>query len=161
MRVKLRFRIGTAPRHPLFPRLPVVWAWEARGVCSALAGHLPELRRAALSGASARRAVFPLYHNRTQSLTDAERDELWELFEVPVLGLLLDRHGKVEGYECEAQEGLHLVHPVAISPADTVISTPCDCGRLGDRLVPPSRIEPQRESQLALEFASPAKRASA
>ena len=58
-----------------------------------------------------------------------ERDRLWQIFEVPVYGLLLDQKGKVLAYECEAQNGLHVA-----ATAGEVQYSPCDCGRPGSRI---------------------------
>ena len=81
-----------------------------------------------------RRAVFVLQKESDPLLTDAQRDELWQLFRVPVYVLLLDSSQKVCAYECEAHEGLHLrpnEHRRIPPGADT---SPCGCGRPGPRL---------------------------
>jgi len=52
-----------------------------------------------------RRAVFVLQNEGDPLLSDAQRDELWELFQVPVYVLLLDANHRVCAYECEAHQG--------------------------------------------------------
>jgi len=82
-----------------------------------------------------RRAVFVLQDERDPLLTDAQRDELWAQFAVPVYVLLLDGKGKVCAYECEAHQGLHLPVDAARRPIPPgVETTPCGCGRPGPRL---------------------------
>ena len=64
---------------------------------------------------------------------------LWRIFEVPVLGLLVDEHREVVAFECEAQEGMHLCTAVVPGRSNTVESSLCICGRPGQRLVPAAR----------------------
>lgn len=92
-------------RHPFFPRLAADLATDCRGRSSVLAGTFAELAGAAQRGAVARRAVYVLT-TPNQPLSAGERDELWHLFEVPVYALV-QRNGRVEAWECEAQTGLH------------------------------------------------------
>jgi hypothetical protein len=122
-------------RHPLYPRLAAAAA--GRGgprVAPALAGTLEELRRAAAEGTRATRALFVLVEQERPTLTGAERDFLWECFQVPAFLLLRDAGGKILGYECEAQDGFHLeagdVHLDGALP----VSKPCECGRPGHRV---------------------------
>jgi hypothetical protein len=89
----------------------------------------------------------------SQFLSGRERDALWEVFQVPVFALLLDGEGRLVGYECEAHEGLHIGSSCPqtsdrqlILSEDSVLgyripwdrfvleSTPCECGRPGQRL---------------------------
>lgn len=83
-----------------------------------------------------RRAVFVLQNEGDSLLSDAQRDELWDRFEVPVYVLLLDANRKVCAYECEAHQDLHLTWdsaaPRRIPPAIEV--SPCGCGRPGPRM---------------------------
>ena len=122
-------------RHPLYPRLAADPAGRAPRVSPALAGTLEELRRAAAAGSRALRAVFVLVEPERPSLSRAERDFLWESFQVPAFLLLRDAGGKILGYECEAQDGFHLESPDAPLPAGTLERSPCECGRPGSRLV--------------------------
>lgn len=132
----MRFGFRTRLRHPLFPDLPATPAAEARHTCSAIAGTYYQLAVAA-AGVRPRRAVFVLTHPGQPFLSDWERDDLWTWYQVPVFGLLVDRCGRVAAYECEAQNGLHLVagHGCPADPG-MLQSTPCPCGRAGDRLMP-------------------------
>ncbi len=123
-----------APRHPLYPGLMAARAATAQGEHAALAGSFDELARARAAGARARRAVFVLHYDGRPYLSEGERDALWEMFRAPVYGMLLDRDGRVSGYECEAQDGLHAVAK-CVPPAGMVEAARCACGRPGVRLV--------------------------
>jgi hypothetical protein len=133
MRLTIRKARG-APRHPLYPGLTPARAATARGEHAALAGSFDELARARAAGARARRAVFVLHYSGRPFLSEGERDALWEMFRTPVYGMLLDRDGRVLGYECEAQEGLHTGLHAEAAPG-LVEAAPCVCGRPGVRLV--------------------------
>jgi hypothetical protein len=125
-------------RHPLYPRLAADPAGHAPGVSPALAGTVEELRRAAAAGAHATRAVFVLVDPERPSLTGAERDFLWEAFQVPAFVLLRDGGGRILGYECEAQDGFHLETADVSLRGASLVCTPCECGRPGSRL----RVDP-------------------
>ncbi|MGA2197631.1 MAG: hypothetical protein ABSH40_20375 [Bryobacteraceae bacterium] len=123
-----------APRHPLYPGLRAARAATAKGEHAALAGSFDELARARAAGARARRAVFVLHYSGRPFLSEGERDALWEMFQAPVYGMLLARDGRVLGYECEAQDGLHAAANGAL-PAGMAEAGPCACGRPSLRLV--------------------------
>jgi len=133
MRVKFRFPL----RHPFYPDLPATPVRAARSRCSVLSGSVEELARASKAGVRVERAVFVLQRPDRPFLSDPERDTLWHMFEVPVFTLLLDDAGRLVGYECEAQAGLH-VGPETDhdGPWDEGMldSSPCECGRPGHRL---------------------------
>ncbi len=89
-------------------------------------------------GARVARAVFPVRALASPFLSETQRDALWNMFRVPVYALLLDARGAVVGYECEAQNGLHIRDDYAAGlPFGHVESTLCECGRPGLRLMPP------------------------
>jgi len=136
MILALRSRV----RHPLYPDLAATPAVRSRGQCIALAGTFSELVEAATAGARPRRAVFVLTYANQPFLGDSQRDELWHTFQVPVFALLLDRNRRILGYECEVQHGLHLSAsaPFAETHPGILKSSACDCGRPGQRLLPPS-----------------------
>jgi hypothetical protein len=123
-------------RHPLYPGLAPVPAAEATGRCPALYGTLEDILRAGAAGAQPRRAIFVERNPGDPFLSPRERDELWDRFGVPVLTVLVDAEGKLLGYECEAQEGMHLngrlLQP---GPRHRLERGPCDCGRPGYRLI--------------------------
>jgi hypothetical protein len=115
-------------RHPFYPRLFTTPAVEAQGRVIALSGSFPELEQAAAAGASAQRALLVLNRWNGASLTDAERDRLWTLFQVPAYAMLIDSDGRLVGFECEAQNGFHVPgKPAPDSPL-------CECGRPGQML---------------------------
>lgn len=128
----MRLLFGRRLRHPFYPDLVVTPAGAARRGCAAIAGSVPELARAAAAGVRPRRAVFPLYRAGAPFLTAAERDLLWEMFEVPLFVLLLDAAGRVTGCECEAQDGLHVQD--GYPGPGTIETEPCPCGRPGPRI---------------------------
>jgi len=127
-------------RHPLFPELKPARAADARGTHTVLAGTFHHLLNAGLRGATATRAVFLVRRPGCHWISDAERDMLWRLFEVPVFGLLVDDSEEVMAYECEAQVGMHLCRAVEPGRSAHFESAPCVCGRAGQRLVPAARI---------------------
>jgi hypothetical protein len=117
-------------RHPFFPELAAEPAANVRRQSKALAGTFAELASAAARGAEARRAVFVLTSER-EPLSDGQRNHLWRLFQVPVYALL-ERRGRVEAWECEAQNGLHF--------AEGGKEITCACGRPGAKLAQPGGL---------------------
>ena len=91
-----------------------------------LAGTFAELAGAAVRGVQARYAVFVLVGG-SEPLCDGQHDELWRLFQVPVYALL-ERRGRVEGWECEAHSGLH-----SATGGEEIT---CACGRPGAKIAP-------------------------
>jgi hypothetical protein len=75
---------------------------------------------------SSERAVFVLLEWTAPVLTSAHRDRLWELYQTPVYAILMDRGGRVAGFECEVQSGFHAPGK---PPANAEMI--CECGRLG------------------------------
>lgn len=115
-------------RHPFYPRLFPTPAVEAQGRVVALSGTFHELEQAAAAGASAQRALFVLNRWNGAPLTDAQRDRLWTLFQVPAYAMLIDGDGRMVGFECEAQNGFHV--PGKAAPDSPL----CECGRPGQLL---------------------------
>src|SRR5215469_5632619 len=93
-------------RHPFFPEIPTTPAPCAQGRVDGLSGTLKELEEAARLGVVVRRAVFVMHRWNELLLTAAQREHLWNLFEVPVYAVVLDSLGSLAAYECEAQNGL-------------------------------------------------------
>ena len=122
-------------RHPLYPSVRATPALSSFGHPMAVSGTFKQLAQAASRRVEPRRAVFVLQNEGDHLLTDAQRDELWEQFQVPVYVLLLDGNRRVCAYECEAHQGLHL--PQGSGPRripSGLESSPCGCGRPGPRL---------------------------
>jgi len=149
MRLKIRFPL----RHPLYPDWTVTPARVARGHYDAVSGTYFELVRAASAGVTAERAIFVMHLPDTPFFSDSDRDVLWEAFQVPVFACLLDGDGRLVGYECEAQDGLHVgtacpddSQKLVIFSEDSILGyripldqtvlekSPCECGRPGHRL---------------------------
>ena len=123
-------------RHPFYPGFAAARAAAAIGRHTALAGTVEELRRAAVRGARARKAIFILNHNGELWPGREARDELWRLFEVPSYVIRLDAEGRQLGWECEAQEGLHAAGRQRGCPPGFRLETEtCACGRPGARLI--------------------------
>jgi len=115
---------------------------------------VPELAKAAASGVSVQRALFVLHRPDCRFLNEEEREQLWQLFQVPAFALLLDGDGRLVGYECEAQQGLHVPSScthgsdnlLGLENEDSILGyrvpwnlveldqSPCECGRPGPRL---------------------------
>jgi hypothetical protein len=138
----MRLRLLRSPiRHPFYPGLEVALAVECKGPCAGLSGTFRDLARAAAAGVRVRRMVFALHYPGFPLLSETERDQLWQVFQVPVLAVLSDRNGRLLAYECETQAGLH-VGPQAPWSAGVLESAPCECGRPGPRLLLAARKPP-------------------
>jgi hypothetical protein len=124
------FSLRRRMRHPFFPELAADPAAHSRGRSKALAGTFAELSGAAARGVQAQYAVFVLTSER-EPLSDGQRDDLWRLFQVPVYALL-ERGGRVEAWECEAQNGLHF--------AEGGEEIACACGRPGAKPTHPGSL---------------------
>jgi hypothetical protein len=134
----MRFAFRRRIRHPFYPALKPAPAVEAKEPTSSLTGTFAELSRAAAAGVQVDRAVFPLHSPARPFLSGDERDALWDMFEVPVLAMLVDHRGTVVGYECELQEGFHLKQDLTGGLLfGRLESSLCECGRPGLRLMPP------------------------
>lgn len=125
-----RFRL----RHPFYPYLRLTPASQASGHCAALAGSCEELFQAGARGVRVESALMVLHHASSSLLGEGERERLWQTFQVPVLAIWLDGEGRVRGYECEAQKGLHIDSAKGLR-IGRLESAPCECGRPGDRLI--------------------------
>ncbi len=146
----MRLRIRVPLRHPFYPDRVATPARLAKGNCAVLSGTFSELARAAAEGVRAEKAVFALQYPDSPFMSEYERDVLWQTFQVPVHALLLDREGRLAGWECEAQDGFHVggawteealwAHRL-LSTVGALENAACDCGRPGSRLRPtPERI---------------------
>ena len=124
--------LRSIPRHPLFPRLQAAPAAKAAGWHASLTGNFQELAQAARQGARVERALFLLIEQGAPLPSGTQRDQLWKWFEVPCYVLLVNANGKVIAYECEAQDGLHLVGRRPKAGDDE--SALCPCGRPGPKI---------------------------
>ncbi len=157
MVLRLRFPL----RHPLYPDHPATPARVvnalAKGTCPVLSGTYEDLMRCAAKGVRAGRAIYVLHNPESPFLTEYERDTIWEIFQVPAFGLLLDGDGRLVAYECEAHDGFHLVGSkgadaehidprLNLTGEDSMlgyripwdrfhlVTSLCDCGRPGQRM---------------------------
>jgi hypothetical protein len=116
-------------RHPLYPGLAVTRAASARGLHAVLAGSFQELADAAALGARASHAVYVLDTAERPPVSPQQRERLWEWFHVPSYLLVLDSRGRLQAYECEAQQSLHVSGEAAGD-----LTGICACGRPGPRI---------------------------
>jgi hypothetical protein len=102
-------------------------------------------------------------------LTEEQRDQIWNYYQVPLFEQLVGTDGKVIAAECEVHSGLHISPLAAIlecvdeevlvtsltdteHPAVRVLSgltghietSPCECGRVEPRLIGLGRSAPDR-----------------
>jgi hypothetical protein len=102
--------------------------------CS-LAGSFEKLL-AAGRGLRLRNAVIVFTEASSPVLTEAQRDLLWRLFEVPVFEQVLAADGRLMATECEAHSGLHLVWGTSEAMlAGCITRVPCGCGLATPRLI--------------------------
>jgi hypothetical protein len=138
----LRFTL----KHPLYPDLSVTPAAGATGRHIVLAGSLQQLAQAASRGACASHAVFVVCSEEEPLPGADEREQLWQWFRVPSYALVLDANGRLQAYECEAQEGLHLAGDRSrTGETDAAL---CPCGRPGPKVNQPAKRWPQAARQL-------------
>jgi hypothetical protein len=109
------------------------------GVCAALSGTFDELVGAAEVGVLAERAVFPILRQSGEWLSLSKRDRLWDLFHVPIYAVRMDSKKRIEAFECEAQDGMHLADWLAPQPG--LNGSLCDCGRPGARVMGAPRAD--------------------
>jgi hypothetical protein len=76
-------------------------------------------------------------------LTDAELDELYCHFGLPIQQQFRDSEGSLLAYDCEAGRGFHLAHPGAHLPGMTPREGSCPCGD------PAPRLETQSKARAA------------
>jgi len=129
-------------RHPFYPDLKLVPAGAAKQDSPAICGDIGELRGVARIGIHVDRAVFAFCRPSNPFLTSLEREALWRMFQVPVYAVLVDSREGMIGYECEAQRGMHIRDDYAPGLLfGRLVSSPCECGRPGARLVQPEAAE--------------------
>ena len=96
----------------------------------ALAGTLPQLRTLA-SRVSITHAVVVFRFEDDASLTQQQRDELWDAFGVPLYEQILAPDLTLLASECDAHAGLHVFGAGLDEPMDY---SPCGCGSSTPRL---------------------------
>ena len=70
---------------------------------------LADLKRAKkLALPSVRHSLVMQFELGEAWITDEERQELWDVFQVPVFEQICDRRGRRVAHECEARQGLHI-----------------------------------------------------
>ena len=123
-------------RHPFHTGTPAARAAASAGQYAALAGTFEELSQAARRGARAIKFIFILIYEDGAWPAREQRDQLWQLFEVPAYVIWVDRQGRQLGWECEAFDGLHTAEGSGVNrPGFRLANGPCACGRPGARLL--------------------------
>src|SRR5262245_2084614 len=83
------------------------------------------------------------------AMSQAERDWLWQIFEVPVFEQCLGLDGRVLAWECEAHSGLHIVDENVVAEPETgsglIVTSLTDQRHPAIRIV--TRIRAELESQ--------------
>jgi len=70
---------------------------------------LADLKRAQqLALPSVRHSLIMQFELGEAWISEEEREELWEVFQIPVFEQLCDHRGRAVAHECEAREGLHI-----------------------------------------------------
>ena len=123
---------------------------------------LADLKRAnKLALPSVRHSLVMQFELGESWLTDEEREELWEVFQIPIFEQLCDHRGRLLAHECEARQGLHIgegqtwivdlqarlwhasgqnvinrnkIVPQATGLYGSVVLEGCPCGQPGPRL---------------------------
>jgi hypothetical protein len=87
---------------------------------SAMAGPVGVLREIAQGIESGREQIQPLQHfvvpftgAHHGEMSEADREQFWRAFQVPVFEQRMGFDGRVIAYECEAHEGLHILPELA------------------------------------------------
>jgi hypothetical protein len=82
------------------------------------------------------RAIVILAPVDAVPVTQAERDELWSIFQAPAFEQRLANDGELVAAECEAHEGLHVTGSFnADAPAGAILDlAPCGCGQTSPRI---------------------------
>lgn len=73
------------------------------------------------------------------SLTEADREQIWRVWGVPVYEQRVDREGRVVAEECDAHDGLHLIRGASWSGA--MEHRDCACGVEGPMIADTVAIE--------------------
>ena len=95
---------------------------------------------------SLRNALIALVRPGERSLSEQDREHLWQAFRVPVFEQRVDHSGALLASECEAHDGLHIESAEAAPCSGELIETaPCGCGRTTPRLMSPERVENLRK----------------
>jgi len=100
-----------------------------------LAGTLAALRRVSVP-VPVTKAVVVFSDAKFPHIAPAERDWLWQRFQVPCFEQVLNSGRQVIAEECQVHAGLHVLRPEQLS--GMLCSVECDCGRTEPRLLAPA-----------------------
>jgi hypothetical protein len=130
--------LRTAVLVPLFRggRRAVYWGEEdrerlARWDPQVIAGHLAQLINVEAQPTHA----LVVLTRPGQSLSAADRDQLWNRFRVPVFQQIIDEGGRLIACECEAHDAMHVMSPVVAQDLGTIRQEVCRCGKQAMLLV--------------------------
>ena len=96
----------------------------------ALAGTLEDLLYVADHDLAriSRGIVIMTWAPHSEPISEADREDLWHRFGVPVFVQYFDADNELLATECDAHSGLHLVDSVASARGYLPASGPCPCG---------------------------------
>jgi len=102
---------------------------------AAVAGTFEQLSALALSGISSlTHSVIVLWQPDQPRLSEADRENLWDAFRVPIFEQVIGKAGKLLAAECEAHDGLHVESPSLPLQNERLEASPCPCGRKTPRI---------------------------
>jgi len=115
---------------------PHGWSADAAAFApSAVAGTLEQLNGLAREGIpSLTHSIIVLRRPEQQRMSDADRDDLWSAFRVPVFEQVIGKSGKLLAAECEAHDGLHVASPDLSMHGESLDDSLCPCGRKSPRI---------------------------
>lgn len=121
------------------PADPAVAADLAADPPAILAGSYRALTnvadRVGLDGSGPTHALVVLTEEGAECLTEAQRDELWGRYRVPIFEQVITSDGRLLAWECEAHEGLHLADCAEPPTRARLESGRCDCGASTPRVI--------------------------
>ena len=102
---------------------------------AAIAGTFEQLSALARNGVpSVTHCIIVLWRPGESRLTEADRDNLWFAFRVPVFEQVIGKAGKLLAAECEAHDGLHVQSPAISVVGESLDDSLCPCGRKTPRI---------------------------
>ena len=112
------------------------WSVEAAAFApAAVAGTIEQLNVLAREGIpSLTHSIIILGQPEQLRMTEADRENLWSAFRVPVFEQIIGKSGKLLAAECEAHDGLHIVSPALSLHGESLDESPCPCGRKTPRI---------------------------
>ena len=121
------------------------WTDEAATFAPAAIAGTPAQLHTLPSIPSIRNALIALVRPNEPGLSEADREQLWRTFRVPVFEQRIDESCALLAAECEAHDGLHLESELSPREGELLETAPCGCGRTTPRLIAVARVENLRK----------------